>query len=63
MYQAGTAMAPIELKVIQGMKPAERQQLTPLELRHKARDFALGGWNSAKALNAMVFGVTGSILI
>ena len=32
---------PIELKVIQGMKPAERQQLTPLELRHKARDFAL----------------------
>ena len=32
---------PIELKVIQGMKPAQRQQLTPLELRHKARDFAL----------------------
>jgi len=32
---------PIELKVIQGMKPAERQQLTPLALRHKARDFAL----------------------
>jgi len=32
---------PIELKVIQGMKPAERQQLTPLKLRHKARDFAL----------------------
>ncbi len=32
---------PIELKVIQGMKQAERQQLTPLGLRHKARDFAL----------------------
>ena len=32
---------PIELKVLQGMKQAERQQLTPLELRHKARDFAL----------------------
>jgi isoleucyl-tRNA synthetase len=32
---------PIELKVIQGMKPAQRQQLTPLELRHQARDFAL----------------------
>lgn len=32
---------PIELKVIQNLKPAERQQLTPLELRHKARDFAL----------------------
>ncbi len=32
---------PIELKVIQGMKPAERQQLTPVKLRHKARDFAL----------------------
>ncbi len=32
---------PIELKVLQGMKPAQRQQLTPLELRHKAREFAL----------------------
>ena len=32
---------PIELKVIQGMKPEERASLTPLELRHKARDFAL----------------------
>lgn len=32
---------PIELKVIQGMKSSERQQLTPLGLRHKARDFAL----------------------
>lgn len=32
---------PIELKVIQGMKPAIRQNLTPLGLRHQARDFAL----------------------
>jgi isoleucyl-tRNA synthetase len=32
---------PIELKVIQSMKPEERASLTPLELRHKARDFAL----------------------
>lgn len=32
---------PIELKVLQDMKPEERKNLTPLELRHKARDFAL----------------------
>ncbi len=32
---------PIELKVLQELKPAERQELTPLTLRHKARDFAL----------------------
>ncbi len=32
---------PIELKVLQDMKQEERQQLTPLKLRHKARDFAL----------------------
>ncbi len=32
---------PIELKVLQAMKPEERKNLTPLELRHKARDFAL----------------------
>ena len=32
---------PIELKVIQNMKPAERQNLTPLELRQKAAAFAL----------------------
>ncbi len=32
---------PIELKVIQEMKPAERQNLTPLELRQKAAAFAL----------------------
>ncbi|HEY9635480.1 MAG TPA: isoleucine--tRNA ligase [Coleofasciculaceae cyanobacterium] len=32
---------PIELKVLQNMKSEERQQLTPLKLRHKARNFAL----------------------
>ncbi|MBD1907719.1 MULTISPECIES: isoleucine--tRNA ligase [Cyanophyceae] len=32
---------PIELKVLQKMKQPERQNLTALELRHKARDFAL----------------------
>ena len=32
---------PIELKVLQNMKQPERQNLTALELRHKARDFAL----------------------
>lgn len=32
---------PIELKVLQEMKPEERQQLTPIKLRQKARDFAL----------------------
>ncbi len=32
---------PIELKVLQSMKAKEREGLTPLKLRHKARDFAL----------------------
>jgi isoleucyl-tRNA synthetase len=32
---------PIELKVLQEMKQEERKQLTPLQLRHKARDFAV----------------------
>ncbi|MGQ4646547.1 isoleucine--tRNA ligase [Lyngbya aestuarii] len=32
---------PIELKVLQNIKSKERQQLTPLQLRHRARDFAL----------------------
>ena len=32
---------PIELKVLQGMDPKARTQLTPLKLRRKARDFAL----------------------
>ncbi|MFM6756730.1 MAG: class I tRNA ligase family protein, partial [Dolichospermum sp.] len=32
---------PIELKVLQNMKQAERQNLTPLQLRQKAKQFAL----------------------
>ena len=32
---------PIELKVLQGMKPAERATLTPLDLRGKAHAYAL----------------------
>lgn len=32
---------PIELKVLQAMKSEERESLTPLKLRRKARDFAL----------------------
>lgn len=32
---------PIELKVLQGMKPEERRELTPLKLRQKAKEFAL----------------------
>ena len=32
---------PIELKVLQNMKQAERQNLTPLQLRQKAKEFAL----------------------
>jgi isoleucyl-tRNA synthetase len=32
---------PIELKVLQAMKPAERQGLTPIELRRKAKAWAL----------------------
>ncbi|QYO68598.1 class I tRNA ligase family protein [Leptolyngbya sp. 7M] len=32
---------PIELKVLQAMKPEERQALTPLELRRRAKSWAL----------------------
>jgi isoleucyl-tRNA synthetase len=32
---------PIELKVLQNIKQAERQNLTPLQLRQKAKEFAL----------------------
>jgi len=31
---------PIELKVLQAMKPEERQKLTPIELRRRAKDWA-----------------------
>ena len=40
---------PIELKVLQNMKAGEREQLTPLTLRHKARDFALQTVEQQKA--------------
>jgi isoleucyl-tRNA synthetase len=33
---------PIELKVLQAMKPEERQNLTPIELRRRAKEWALG---------------------
>ncbi|GAB4212041.1 MAG: isoleucine--tRNA ligase [Synechococcales cyanobacterium] len=33
---------PIELKVLQSLPAAEREALTPLQLRHKAREYALG---------------------
>ncbi len=36
---------PIELKVLQAMKPEQRQTLTPLSLRQQARDFALEAVN------------------
>ncbi len=32
---------PIELKALQSLSPEERKGLTPLELRHKAKEFAL----------------------
>lgn len=32
---------PIELKVLQGLSPEQRKELTPISLRRKARDFAL----------------------
>jgi isoleucyl-tRNA synthetase len=32
---------PIELKVLQTLKPEERKQLTPIALRHKAHDYAM----------------------
>jgi isoleucyl-tRNA synthetase len=55
---------PIELKVLQKMKQPERQNLTALELRRKARDFALRLWmSSPKASSAMVSGATGKTLI
>lgn len=40
---------PIELKVLQNMKAGEREQLTSLTLRHKARDFALQTVEQQKA--------------
>ena len=54
---------PIELKVLQGMKQEERRSLTPLQLRQKAKKFALKAvMNSGKALSAMACGAIGKTL-
>ncbi|RCJ28230.1 isoleucine--tRNA ligase [Nostoc sp. ATCC 43529] len=39
---------PIELKVLQNMKPAERQNLTSLQLRQKAKEYALDTVNEQR---------------
>ncbi|MBN4001025.1 isoleucine--tRNA ligase [Nostoc sp. LPT] len=39
---------PIELKVLQNMKSAERQNLTSLQLRHKAKEFGLATVNDQR---------------
>lgn len=39
---------PIELKVLQNMKPAERQNLTSLQLRQKAKEFGLATINDQR---------------
>jgi isoleucyl-tRNA synthetase len=39
---------PIELKVLQNMKSAERQNLTSLQLRQKAKDYALAAVNEQR---------------
>ncbi|BAY19629.1 isoleucyl-tRNA synthetase [Anabaenopsis circularis NIES-21] len=39
---------PIELKVLQNLKSAERQSLTPLQLRQKAKEFALATVNDQR---------------
>ena len=40
---------PIELKVLQSMKSSERRELSPLQLRRRARDFALETVEKQKA--------------
>ena len=40
---------PIELKVLQSLSPQERQSLTPLQLRQKAREYALHYVNVQRA--------------
>ncbi|HLP89697.1 MAG TPA: isoleucine--tRNA ligase [Nostocaceae cyanobacterium] len=40
---------PIELKVLQNLKAAERQNLTPLQLRQKAKEFALNAVDEQRA--------------
>jgi isoleucyl-tRNA synthetase len=50
---------PIELKVLQNMKQAERQSLTPIELRKKAKEFALVTVEQQKA-SFIRYGVWGN---
>ncbi|MEH2136181.1 isoleucine--tRNA ligase [Nostoc sp.] len=49
---------PIELKVLQNMKSAERQNLTPLQLRQKAQEFALTTVNDQRQ-NFQRYGIWG----
>jgi len=49
---------PIELKVLQNMKSAERQNLTPLQLRQKAKEFALATVNEQRQ-NFQRYGIWG----
>lgn len=50
---------PIELKVLQNIKQEERKQLTPIELRRKAKEFALTTVaEQARGLSAGASGVT-----
>lgn len=49
---------PIELKVLQNMKSAERQNLTPLQLRQKAKEFALATVNDQRQ-NFKRYGIWG----
>nr|WP_230966494.1 isoleucine--tRNA ligase [Nostoc commune] len=49
---------PIELKVLQNMKSAERQNLTPLQLRQKAEEFALTTVNDQRQ-NFQRYGIWG----
>ena len=49
---------PIELKVLQNLKSAERQNLTPLDLRRKAKEFALAAVDEQRQ-NFKLYGVWG----
>jgi len=49
---------PIELKVLQNLKSAERQNLTPLALRRKAKEFALAAVDEQRQ-NFQLYGVWG----
>jgi isoleucyl-tRNA synthetase len=49
---------PIELKVLQNLKSAERQNLTPVDLRRKAKEFALAAVDEQRQ-NFKLYGVWG----